>query len=78
MDKSEIIGIGEFRQRATELIRAVEERAQSITIARRGKPVAELRPISHLSSSLEGSVTIGDDVDLAAPVLDPSEWSATS
>ncbi|HLF60216.1 MAG TPA: type II toxin-antitoxin system prevent-host-death family antitoxin [Acidimicrobiia bacterium] len=77
MDKSEIVGIGEFRQRATELIRAVEEKALSITIARRGTPVAELRPLSSSLSTLVGSVTVLDGVDLTAPASDPSEWTAT-
>ena len=69
-----IIGIGEFRQRATELIKEVEEKALSIRIARRGKPVAEVRPIPSSTAEMKGSVTIADGIDLTAPVVDPADW----
>jgi prevent-host-death family protein len=77
MSKPAVVGIGEFRQRATELIRSVEEEGLPITITRRGVPVAELRPIPASKTILTGSVIMLDDVDLTDPVIDPSEWSAT-
>jgi prevent-host-death family protein len=74
---SNSVNIGEFRQNATEIIRAVETEGKTVTIARRGKPVAELRPITVPIGRLEGSVTVSDGVDLAAPVVDSSEWEAS-
>lgn len=71
-----IIGIGEFRQRATEIIKEVESSAQPIAIARRGKPVVELRPLKREAEDLIGSVTLIEGTDLTEPVLSPEEWSA--
>jgi prevent-host-death family protein len=69
------IAIGDFRQRATELIREVEETKQPITITRRGVPVAELRPARVDPGVLRGSVTLLD-ADLTRPVLEPADWDA--
>ncbi|MGF1618484.1 MAG: type II toxin-antitoxin system Phd/YefM family antitoxin [Acidimicrobiia bacterium] len=74
---SNSINIGEFRQNATEIIRAVETEGKSVTIARRGTPVAELRPIASSPESLAGSVTFVEGVDLTTPIGDPSDWQAT-
>lgn len=73
---SNLINIGEFRQNATEVIRSVETEGVTVTIARRGKPVAELRPVPGSIGSLEGSVVVSEDVDLTAPVVDPGDWDA--
>ncbi len=70
------IGIGKFRQRATEIIRRVEETAQSVTIARRGKPVVEIRAIQQPTESLINSVAVSAGFDLSEPVVDPTEWDA--
>ena len=48
--------MGEFRRRATELVRQVEETKQAITITRRGVPVAELRAVTVDAETLLGSV----------------------
>jgi prevent-host-death family protein len=72
-----VIGIGEFRQRATEIIREVETSAQPVSIARRGKPVVELRALEDGSGDLIGSVTIPEGTDLTQPVAAAEEWSAT-
>jgi len=69
------IAIGDFRQRATELIREVEETKEPITITRRGVPVAELRPARVDPAALRGSVALLDP-DLTRPALDPGEWEA--
>lgn len=71
-----VIGIGEFRQRATEIIRKVETSAEPVAIARRGKPVVEVRPVSQAPDDLTGSVTVEEGVDLSKPVLSADEWSA--
>jgi prevent-host-death family protein len=71
------IAIGEFRQRATELVRQVEESKEAITITRRGVPVAELRSVTVDPEALLGSVTYLDP-DLTRPATAPDEWEATS
>lgn len=69
------VAVGDFRQRATELIREVEETKRPITITRRGVPVAELRPARVDPGVLRGSVTLLDE-DLTRPVLAPEDWEA--
>ena len=71
------VAVGEFRQRATELVRQVEETKQPITITRRGVPVAELRPATVDAEALLGSVTLLD-ADLTRPVVGPEDWEAVS
>ena len=71
------VAVGDFRQRATELVRQVEETKQAITITRRGVPVAELRAVTVDPEALLGSVTYLDP-DLTRPVGGPEDWEATS
>lgn len=71
------VAVGAFRQRATELIRQVEETKEPITITRRGVPVAELRAVAVDPKALLGSVTYLDP-DLTHPVVGPGEWEAAS
>ncbi|CAN5818883.1 hypothetical protein BH23ACT4_BH23ACT4_17070 [soil metagenome] len=73
----EVIGIGDFRQRATELIRRVEETSEPIRISRRGVPVVELRPLELGTDDLVGSVTPIGDVDLWEPIGEPADWSGS-
>jgi prevent-host-death family protein len=73
---SRVVGIGEFRQRATEIIREVERSAEPVAIARRGQPVVELRPLRKDSPDLIGSVTLARGTDLTKPVMALEEWSA--
>ncbi|MDH3500495.1 MAG: type II toxin-antitoxin system Phd/YefM family antitoxin [Acidimicrobiia bacterium] len=73
----EVVNLGEFRNRAAELIRVVEESGRPLVIARRGRPVAELRPVvARTRRSREGSVTFAPGVDLTTPVIDADEWEA--
>jgi prevent-host-death family protein len=74
---SNSINIGEFRQNATEIIRAVETEGKTVTIARRGKPVSELRPVTGSIGPLKGSVVVSEGVDLTAPVVDLTDWDAS-
>jgi antitoxin (DNA-binding transcriptional repressor) of toxin-antitoxin stability system len=76
MAKNEV-AVGDFRQRATELIRQVEETKAVITITRRGVPVAELRAVTVAPGALLGSVTVLDP-DLTRPVVGPEDWEAGS
>ena len=69
------IAVGEFRQRATEIIRRVEETKEPITITRRGVAVAELRSVRSDPEALLGSVTVLDP-ELSKPVLAPEGWEA--
>jgi antitoxin (DNA-binding transcriptional repressor) of toxin-antitoxin stability system len=71
------VAIGDFRQRATELVRQVEETKQPITITRRGVPVAELRAVTVDPEALLGSVAYLDP-DLTRPVVSREEWEAAS
>jgi len=71
------IAVGDFRQRATELVRQVEETKEAITITRRGVPVAELRAVTAQAEALLGSVTYLDS-DLTRPVVGPEDWEAAS
>jgi prevent-host-death family protein len=71
------VAVGDFRQRATELVRQVEETKQAITITRRGVPVAELRAVTADPEALLGSVTYLDP-DLTRPVVGPEDWEAAS
>ena len=71
------VAVGDFRQRATELVRQVEETKQAITITRRGVPVAELRAVTVDPEALLGSVTVLDP-DLTRPVAGPEDWEAAS
>jgi len=77
MAQPDSIGIGEFRQRATEIIRQVEETARPVLIDRRGTPVVEIRALAPPQANLLGSVKILDPDALIGPVTDPSEWDAT-
>jgi prevent-host-death family protein len=76
MAKQEV-AVGEFRQRATELVRQVEQTRQAIVITRRGVPVAELRAVTADAEALRGSVTVLDP-DLTRPVVGPEDWEAAS
>jgi prevent-host-death family protein len=71
------VAVGDFRQRATELVRQVEETKEPITITRHGVPVAELRAIAVDPEVLFGSVTYLDP-DLTRPVVEPGDWEAGS
>ncbi len=76
MAKREVT-VGDFRQRATELVRLVEETKEPITITRHGVPVAELRAVAVDADALVGSVTCLDP-DLSHPVVGPEEWETAS
>jgi prevent-host-death family protein len=71
------VAVGDFRQRASELVRQVEETKQPITITRHGVPVAELRDVTVDPDPLRGSVTYLDP-DLTRPVVGPEDWGAAT
>lgn len=70
------VGIRELRQRASELLRRVEE-GESIEITDRGRPVAVLaplpqEPIARLRASGDLSESDGNLTDLPAPLALPA------
>ena len=70
------IGAFEAKTHLSKLLERVE-RGQVFRITRRGRPVAELRPVQSSSSRLQfgsdrGAITIADDFD--APLADFSDY----
>lgn len=76
MGKKHSVPVGEFRQRATEIVRLVEQTKEPVLITRRGKPVVELRPAAADPASLRGSVKLRTGTDLTRPALEPEAWEA--
>ncbi len=71
------IAVGEFRRRATELVREVEETKEPITITRHGVAVAELHAVTVDPDALLNSVTYLAP-DVTCPVVGPEDWGAAS
>jgi antitoxin (DNA-binding transcriptional repressor) of toxin-antitoxin stability system len=69
------IGASAFKARCLEIFKALEARKLTrVTVTRRGRPVAELKPPAAERPSIwgchRGSVTMAPGVDLTEPVLD--------
>jgi antitoxin (DNA-binding transcriptional repressor) of toxin-antitoxin stability system len=70
------ISASAFKARCLEIFKALEARKLTrVTVTRRGKPVAELKPPAagprpSLWGCHRGSVTVAPGVDLIDPVLD--------
>ena len=76
------VGIRELRQRASELVRRVEE-GESIEITDRGRPVALLTPlpadpVARLRASGDLAENEGDLADLPQPLALPAGSEAPS
>ena len=73
--KSKEIGAFEAKTRLSELLERVDH-GQTFVITRRGRPVAELRPVSGRTGlrfgSDEGRIVIDEDFD--APLPDMHEY----
>jgi len=67
------IPIGEFRQRATQLLHEIEETQIPIVVTRHGVPVVEIRPVKETAPCLRGSVRFAPDYDPHAPVVAPED-----
>ena len=70
------IGAGDFKAKCLQLLDDVATRRESLTITKRGKPVARLVPIppdAELFGALAGSVL--DESDIIAPI--DIEWDAS-
>ena len=74
--KPKEIGAFEAKTRLSELLERVD-RGQVYVITKRGRPVAELRPVSGRTGlrfgSDEGRITMSDDFD--APLPDMQDYS---
>ena len=69
-----------FKAQCLAIMDEVQNTGASVTITKRGKPVARLAPIEPLSppksiiGSMKGTVLRYDDP--FSPAIDPSEWHA--
>jgi prevent-host-death family protein len=79
-----IIGAAEFKAKCLAILDEVQRTGESITVTKRGKPVAEVKAVAEPSRSklvfgaLKGSVTILGDIE--SPV-DPDweeQWDANN
>lgn len=71
------IAAGEFKQRCLRLLDEVGASGESIVITKRGKPVAELTPVSSdRQGDWIGSMRGRGEIigDIVAPAADPDEW----
>ena len=69
----------DFKAGCLALLDEVARSGESLTITKRGKPVAQLVPIrpSHVrypQDALRGTVHVHGDI--VSPVLDPAEWES--
>ncbi len=65
----------EFKRKCLAVMRDLEDRKlRRVVVTRHGKPVAELRPTSRkvpvLWGCLRGTVKIGKQIDLTAPLIE--------
>ena len=75
------IGAARFKAECLHLIDQISRDREPVTITKRGKPVAMLKPIepaepSSIIGALRGTVLRYDDP--FAPALDPADWNAGS
>jgi prevent-host-death family protein len=73
------IAAGEFKQTCLRLLDEVRETGRSVVITKRGRPVAQLAPLSpgavgDWSGAMRGTGKILGD--LVAPAADEQEWEA--
>ncbi|MEO9132705.1 MAG: type II toxin-antitoxin system prevent-host-death family antitoxin [Sphingomonas sp.] len=80
---TKFIGAAEFKAKCLKLIDEMQTNGESITITKRGKPVAtmsvikeEKRPLKPLFGILKGSVLKYDDP--FEPAVDPAEWDSNN
>ena len=71
------IAISEFKAKCLAIVDQVQKTKRPIRITRRGKPVAELIPVSpnrpkELFGFMKGSVEILGDI--VSPANDPEDW----
>ncbi len=79
--KGKTVAAAEFKATCLRLIDEMNEDGQPITITKRGKPVAVLKPVEDVGPAsrsivgiMKGSVLRYDDP--FEPAIDPMEWDA--
>ena len=76
-----MVGIAEFKANCTRLIAEMERDGEPITITKRGRAVAELKPAADVSradrflAAIAGTVTLAPDFDPEESMVDP-DWEA--
>lgn len=73
------VAISEFKAKCLSIVDQVQKTRSPVRITRRGKPVAELVPLSpvrpkDLFGYMKGSVRILGDI--VSPANDPEDWEA--
>jgi prevent-host-death family protein len=72
------IGAAEFKAHCLRILDEVDRSRQTVTITKRGRPIAEVRPVAKKERSiigaLKGSVLRYDRP--FDPAVDPDEWHA--
>lgn len=73
------INASEFKAKCLSLLDEVARTGRTLTILKRGKPVAQLVPVvprekGYPQMTLKGTVRISGDV--IAPILPPEDWEA--
>ena len=72
------VSISEFKAKCLELLERVRKTKQPIRITRRGKPVAEIRPVTEVMDRKKwfGSMknTLEITGDIVSPANDEDEW----
>ncbi len=83
MVSHKMISASSFKAKCLALMDDVARTGECIVITKNGKPVAQLTPPPRRLGALRpayglhrGMVMPLDEVDLDAPVIDPSEWTA--
>jgi prevent-host-death family protein len=75
---SKTIGAAAFKAKCLSIVDEVSRTGESVTITKRGQPVAELRPVranrTSLYGAMEGSVVFLDDDYMVSPF--DVEWDA--
>lgn len=74
--KTRTMAAGEFKAKCLKVMDQVQARRESVTITKRGKPVARLIPIEESSDPIfdfmKGKVKINGDI--VGPILTLEEW----
>ena len=73
------IDASDFQTRCLAILDRVQATGERIVVLKRGRPVAELRPLTwagtgYPQAELRGTVTILDDV--IAPAVPPDHWES--
>lgn len=74
-----MIGAAEFKAHCLRILDEVERSGESVTVTKRGRPVAEVKPVIRKSrakilfGSMKGSVKFAPDFDPGESACDP-DW----